>query len=251
MPRRERRRRAFWPLLLAIALVASGAVVVQAAVRAADPLPPLTAADAADAADAASRLADAVAAPGATASGQPYVRDVTIVTPPPPPPPPASGGKRSGGKAPTGPVAVSYTAYCAAGGGWTATPSSIQGLLAAANAERARFGSPALTWSASLASLAQVQSDAQAANYDAGSPGSAMAHGNLPPSPGGQNVAVAWTSGGTLGLATAMPYAHHGWMTSTHGHCTNILNPAWRTMGAASTQSADGRAWYTTQNFGG
>lgn len=177
--------------------------------------------------------------------------EVSLPPPPPPPPPASSGGKgKKGNSSSPSQVAASggtYAQWCDGGGGSSASASTLDGLLAAANAERARWGFGALSWSSSLASVAQGWSESMAAAYDPGSPGTAMTHNPHRPS-GGENVGVSWTTGGSMSQGSALSRMQSGWMTSA-GHCKNILNPKWTVMGAGAAQSSDGRAWYATVNF--
>ena len=56
----------------------------------------------------------------------------------------------------------------------------------------------------------------------------------------GENVAYGYSTGRTA--------VNQGWMRS-EGHRRNILNPAFRLLGAGARQSADG-TWYAAQVFG-
>jgi uncharacterized protein YkwD len=174
------------------------------------------------------------------------VPKIEIILPPPPPPPAATGRYRSGGgNAVAAPGA--HLEFCAAGGGASVLASSVEGLLGAVNAERARFGYGALSWSGGLASAAQGWAWQLAANDDATPTlGDAIAHNPNRPR-GGENVAMSFNGSG-LGQAAAVERAHVGWMQS-YGHCKNMLNPAWTTMGAGAGQTADGTTWYTVANY--
>lgn len=188
--------------------------------------------------------------PSATPDAASYAQRIDIILPPPPPPPPAS----SSGKKVRDPQAASaaaaagdHLAFCDAGGGAIATATTLDGLVAAANQERARFGYGPLTWSGSLAQASQgwanqlvLNDEATAAAYDA------IAHNPNRPA-GGENVAMSYKSKG-LSAGTALSKAHAGWMAS-YTHCKNLLNPKWSVMGAGMAQTADGTTWYTVANY--
>jgi uncharacterized protein YkwD len=248
--RRGRKRRLIWPLVLTSALVAASWTIAHAAT-----LPPLPLADAAahglvtDAARAPIAAAMPTASPLASAKPAPFGPQIEVILPPPPPPPPpaSSGTKSSTQQKKTAAAALTTTQYCDGKYGATASASTLEGLLAAANAERANFGLGALSWSGALAQSAQDWSNTMASAYDPGNPRTAMSHGMVP-SPGGQNVAAAWTTAPSMAGASAISIAHSGWMASP-GHCMNILRASFTTMGAGTAQSADGKAWYTTVDF--
>lgn len=249
--RRRRKRRLIWPLLLASALAAASWTIAQAAT-----LPPLSLADAAAhglVTEAAQGPVEAVvptAGPLASAKPAPFGPQIEVILPPPPPPPPppASSSKRSStSDRKAAAAALTTTQYCDGKYGATASASTLEGLLTAANAERANFGLGALSWSGALAQSSQDWSNAMASASDPGNPGAALGHGMVP-SPGGQNVAAAWTTAPSMAGASAITTAHSGWMASP-GHCDNILRASFTTMGAGTAQSADGKAWYTTVDF--
>ena len=246
-PQRHKRR-FIWPIALAAVLSLASWTIAQAAT-----LPPLPI----DNSAAGTLVADApqapVDAPMPSAAPLAFGPQLEVILPPPPPPPPPAA-KSSSRKSPQQRVAAAAAAgvtstaqWCDGKYGSTASASSLDGLLSAANAERARFGQGALSWSSSLAGSAQDWSNAMAAVYDPGNPAAALSHGMLP-SPGGQNVAAAWTSGASMSQSSAISRAHSGWMASP-GHCTNILRASFTTMGAGTAQSADGKAWYSTVDF--
>lgn len=151
--RRRRKRRLIWPLLLASALAAASWTIAQAAT-----LPPLSLADAAahglvtDAAQAPVEAVVPTAGPLASAKPAPFGPQIEVILPPPPPPPPASSGKRSStSDRKAAAAALTPTQYCDGKYGATASASTLEGLLTAANAERANFGLGALSWSGALA----------------------------------------------------------------------------------------------------
>lgn len=239
--RTPRWRRWAPPFALIVLLVFAGATIARAAIPPVDDV--VTEVQAPD----GQPSIPALEAPAPTVSPEPFVSPIEVVLPPPPPPPPAatSPSGRSGSSGSL--VGTDYVAFCNGGGGSTATASTASGLLAAANAERARFGFRALRWSETLASTARGWSATMASSYDPANPGAALRHGQAPV-PGGQNVAAAWATGGSLSQSYAMGRAHAGWMASS-GHCKNLLNPAWSVMGAGTAVSSDGKAWYTTANL--
>jgi len=242
---RPRKRRLIWPLVLAGTLTVASWVIAQAAT-----LPPLPLADAAhglvtDAAQSPIAAAVPTGGPLASATPLPFGPQLEVILPPPPPP--APGARSSTSDRRSAAATLTTTQYCDGKYGATASASTLQGLLTAANAERANFGLAPLAWSDGLATSAQEWSDTMAGNYNASDPGAAMTHG-LAPVPGGQNVAVAWTTAPSLAGATAIATAHSGWMASP-GHCKNILRASFTTMGAGTAPSADGKAWYSTVDF--
>lgn len=193
------------------------------------------------------QLTDPITAPVPTATpdAASYVQKIEIILPPPPAP--AGGGGSKKARASSGSSTGPHIDFCAAGGGESTSASSLDGLLAAANAERARFGYGALSWSGSLASAAQGWANQLVANDEAtDAPHDAIAHNPNRPR-GGENVAMSYKSKG-LDSARAIDRAHVGWMRS-NGHCKNLLNPKWTVMGAGTAQTADGTTWYTVANY--
>ncbi len=142
------------------------------------------------------------------------------------------------------PAKQSFDSYCSSASSNASAGGSVKGLLSAANQERARLGIKPMSWSGSLASSATKWSQAMAAKDPAGNR-SALAHN--PNRPGAENVAVAGSAGG-MSAANAVNRAHRGWMGSP-GHCRNLLNPAYSTMGAGTATTENGQAVYTTANF--
>jgi uncharacterized protein YkwD len=158
------------------------------------------------------------------AAGDIFTAPPITIEPPPPPPPPA-------------------------------VHHSTPAMLAFVNAQRAAAGLNPLTWSTSLANLAQGWSNSMAASDVECHPGDAMAHGSRPPSPGGQNVATNYMATpdgcavyGSLSWSGSLNIADSGWMASPD-HRANILDPRWTRMGGGGTQSPYG-VWYWTQDFG-
>jgi len=171
----------------------------------------------------------AVSAPAPSPSPEVAAADIftappITIEPPPPPPPPA-------------------------------VHHSTPAMLAFVNAQRAAAGLNALTWSTSLANLAQGWSNSMAANDVECHPGDAMDHGSRPPSPGGQNVATNYmvkpdgcAALNSLSWSGSLSIANSGWMASPE-HRANILDPRWTRMGGGGKQSQYG-VWYWTQDFG-
>ena len=245
--RRRGKRRLIWPLLLTCVLAASATSIVRAATSPAVPVRGAIA----DAPHGSAGGVSPVAAAPALAPGGPFGPQIEVILPPPPPPPPAArgGAKKTPQQRIEAAAAAGVTTaaqWCEGKYGATASASSLDGLLAAANAERARFGLGALAWSSSLASSAQSWSDSMAGAYDPANPGSSFTHGQVP-SPGGQNIAL-YGSSPPGAQSSALARAHSGWMASP-GHCANILRSSFSAMGAATTQTTDGVVWYTTVNF--
>ena len=153
---------------------------------------------------------------------------------------PSSGGSGGSGGSSGGGSSTSYTAFCSGGTNSTYSISSgdIKQLLSAANAERARLGYGALSWSGSLASAAQAWSETMVAEDN-------MYHN--PNRPGGENVGYTMNSGG-LSQGSALNILHKAWMGS-QGHCENLMNPSYTQFGAGIASNADGAKWYSTENF--
>ena len=195
------------------------------------------------------------------------VPQITVSIPPPPEPEPAlapvasqaSGSTSGPGSSPSSGSSGSTQAqkpkagsapqqsaesYCSAPSSPHGAGGGAKGLLAAANQERARIGAKALSWDGGLASAATSWSQTMAGKDGAGN-GSALAHN--PHRPGAENVAVSGSSAG-MSVGSAVARAHHGWMYS-YGHCMNIMNPAYSSMGAGTASTADGTVVYTTANF--
>ncbi|MCB2412797.1 CAP domain-containing protein [Demequina sp. TTPB684] len=227
------------PAALAIMVTAAAVTIALAALPSHDDA--THDAEAPEHAPAAAASIPPLAAPAATASPEPYVSPIEVVLPPPPTPPPAQGRNSAGQRIEAAASAGVTTpaAWCEGNYGATASASSVSGLLQAANAERARWGLSALSWNSSLASSAVTWSESQAAS-------GTLSHG-MAPSPGGQNVAYRYSSAGQSEAAAAA-WAHPAWMASS-GHCKNILNASWSTMGAGAASVDGGNTWYLTANF--
>lgn len=197
---------------------------------------------------------EGITAPVPTATPDPasFAQQIEIILPPPPPPPaPKGGGKKKGSGISPGTGGYSYVQWCDAGGGAISSATTLQGLLAAANAERAAWGFGALSWDSSLANLAQDWSNTMAAGYNPAKPaGPNFTHrGGVP-----ENIAVSWNRTGSgdpapYSQSSAIKSAHLKWMTSP-GHCKNILKPSYTRMGAGVATTYDGSTVYTTVNFG-
>ncbi|WP_062213320.1 CAP domain-containing protein [Demequina oxidasica] len=228
---------------------------------------------AADLADGSTPRVDApapmpeIVAPGTLADAKVAFHDVTVTLPPPPKPvvapKPAAASPTQNSTASTSTTAttttaskkapaakktasVNFTAYCANPKAPYTASGGPQALLAAANKERARLGIGKLSWSSSLASAATAWSKAMATkDSKTDAPYDALAHN--PNRPGAENVAVAYSSNG-MGEGSAIARAHKNWMYS-NGHCLNLMNPSYSTMGAGTAKTSDGTTWYTTQNF--
>lgn len=224
------RWRRWTPTLALVALVASAAATIARAAISPAAIAPAEDVAAEIHAPTGRALIPELAAPVPTVSPEPFVSPIEIVLPPPPPP-------RSQTATSTG--VTTTTAWCDGTYGATASASSTSGLLAAVNAERSRWGLRALTWNDSLASTAQRWSETQASENN-------LYHGDTP-SPGGQNVYYVSTSRG-LSESSAAARAHSAWMTSP-GHCKNILNSGWRSLGAGAASADGGYTWFLTENF--
>ncbi|MDN4475501.1 CAP domain-containing protein [Demequina sp. SYSU T00192] len=194
-----------------------------------------------------------------TAADASDLRRVTVTVPPPEPEPapvaaPASSTTTvTGDDAPAAPATsspaaaptVSFTSYCANPQA-PSSASSVSGLLAATNAERAKLGIAPLTWASDLASAATSWSQQMAAQ-DSGTSALADALTHNPGRPGAENVGVVYRSTG-LAESSAMGKLHVNWVYSP-GHCANLMNPAYTQMGAGAAVTEDGTTWYATENF--
>ncbi|WP_062288462.1 CAP domain-containing protein [Demequina phytophila] len=177
------------------------------------------------------------------------------VTVPQPEPTPEATPASSTGIAPTtaqgddAPVAsapaVDFAAYCANPQSPSGA-SSVSGLLAATNAERAKAGIAPMSWSSDLAAAATSWSQQMAARDDS-TAGVADALSHNPGRPGAENVGVVYRSPG-MAEFSAMNTLHTNWVYS-YGHCANLMNPAYTQMGAGAATTADGTTWYATENF--
>lgn len=232
------------PAVLLLLVGASTVTVAQAASVPAPDLAPLVEAQV-DGLDGAEPLL----ATGPTPDPATSVPKIEVVFPPPPPPPaPVSTGTRrgtsSGGGSSSGggggASSSSVADYCASGPAAITSASSLQGLLAAANTERAAWGLSALSWSNSLASSAQAWADYMAANsyFDHGGGGYSR-----------QNIAKVWyTNGSVVAQSTAVANSHAMWMKS-NGHCNTVLNSGLSSVGFGIASADGGVTWYVAANF--
>ena len=156
---------------------------------------------------------------------------------------PATPSSSSTESAPAKAPSQSFESYCSSPSS-PHSAGSLQGLLSAANKERARIGIAPMSWSGSLASAATSWSQSMASKDTAGD-GSAMAHN--PNRPGAENVGASGSTGG-ISVGSAASKIHTGWMYS-NGHCRNVMNPAYTTMGAGSATTANGQVVYITANY--
>ncbi|WP_430868394.1 CAP domain-containing protein [Demequina aurantiaca] len=198
-----------------------------------------------------------IVAPGTVADAAVVTQKITVTLPPKPvvvaaPAAAAStssNNSTSTAKKSTGSStssSASFQSYCANPQGPYSASGGVQSLLSAANKERARIGIKPLSWSSSLAGSATSWSKTMAAK-DSKTSGNADALSHNPNRPGAENVAVSYVSTG-LSQSGAVSRAHPNWMYS-NGHCLNIMNPAYSTMGAGMAATSDGKTWYTTANF--
>ncbi len=140
----------------------------------------------------------------------------------------------------------SYKAYCANPNPVSASGSTGKALLAAVNKERAKLGIRALSWSSSMASTATGWSKTQLANdLETSKLIDGLAHN--PKRPGAENVAVVYRSTG-YSAAGAIKKMHIN-LVNSNGHCLNLMNPKFSSMGAGVASSSDGSTWYATENF--
>jgi len=140
-----------------------------------------------------------------------------------------------------------YKQYCANPNPVSASGSTGKALLTAVNKERAKLGIKPLKWSSSMASVAtswsktMVKNDAKTASTLL----DGLAHN--PNRPGAENVAAVYSSGG-YSAATAVKKMHAN-LVRSNGHCLNLMNPAYSSMGAGVAHSSDNTTWYATENF--
>lgn len=83
------------------------------------------------------------------------------------------------------------------------------------------------------------------ASKDKEGKGGALAHN--PNRPGAENVGATGSSAG-MSTGTAAGKVHSGWMYS-NGHCRNVMNPAYSSMGAGAATTSNGNTVYITANF--
>ncbi len=139
-----------------------------------------------------------------------------------------------------------YKQYCANPNPVSASGSTGKALLAAVNKERAKLGIRALSWSSSMASTAtgwsqtMLKNDMKTKTLIDG-----LAHN--PNRPGAENVAVVYSSNG-YSASSAIRKMHTN-LVYSNGHCLNLMNPKWRSMGAGIAHSSNGNTWYATENF--
>ena len=139
----------------------------------------------------------------------------------------------------------SYKSFCADPSNPVSTSGSDgKALLAAVNKERAKLGIAAMSWSSSMASTATGWSQTQLANdLQTSKLIDGLAHN--PNRPGAENVAVVYSSTG-YSAGGAINKMHKNLVYSS-GHCLNLMNPKYTSMGAGV--AGDGNTWYATENF--
>ena len=147
--------------------------------------------------------------------------------------------KKSSGK--------SYKQFCANPSNPVSTAgSSGKSLLAAVNKERAKLGIGSMSWSSSMASASTSWSETMVKHDEkTSSLIDGLAHN--PNRPGAENVAVVYSSGG-YSAATAINKMHKN-LVYSEGHCLNLMNPNYHSMGAGIAHTDDGDTWYATENF--
>ena len=263
-PPSRRRGRWFLPAIFvasfAAAAVAAGIVIVgpvQAGISAA----PLTV-EPGPAATSPVTPQPAVTAPQpspATAASEIFTAPTITIVPPPPPPVIKKGVRRTPSSSGGGPGpynGLSSAQYCALFHtssplvAYSTSGSSPTAFRVAANQERAETGAGALSWSSGLQGTAQDWANQMASFENANpglTPGSAewkaavFFHSSEAGHSYGENI--AWN----MGYANAVNEAESGWMHST-GHCLNIMDTDYRTIGAAAAQANDG-SWFFVEQF--
>ena len=141
---------------------------------------------------------------------------------------------------------TSYKQYCANPNPVSASGSTGKALLTAVNAERAKLGIKPLKWNSNLASAATSWSKSMLAkDLKTSKLIDGLAHN--PNRPGAENVAVVYSSGG-YSASSAVNKMHKN-LVYSQGHCLNLMNPNYSSMGAGIASSSDGNTWYATENF--
>src|SRR4029078_759035 len=116
----------------------------------------------------------------------------------------------------------------------------------AVNKERAKLGIRAMSWSSSMASTATSWSQHMVpVDYKKSKLIDGLAHN--PNRPGAENVAVVYSSAG-YSAGTAINKMHRN-LVYSEGHCLNLMNPNYSSIGAGVASSDDGTPWYATKNF--
>jgi len=267
-PRRPRRRR-IPVILLGMLPAAIAATLLVAGPHYVEPVHASTNASAGDGApSSASLVSVGVIAPKTTVNLNATVQQITVTMPKPKavtPAPKTTAHKsvtvtKTVKKATTAKKTVkkstkkksvkrsgSYTSFCAdPSNPVSASGSSGKALLAAVNKERAKLGIAPLSWSSSMASTATKWSKRMlAADMKTDDLIDGLAHN--PNRPGAENVAVVYSSGG-YSAGTAISKMHRNLVYSP-GHCRNLMNPDYSSMGAGVAGSDDGNTWYATENF--
>ena len=141
----------------------------------------------------------------------------------------------------------SYTQFCANPSNPVSTSGSTgRSLLNAVNRERAKLGIRAMSWSSSMASVATSWSQHMVA-VDKKRSGLINGLSHNPDRPGAENVAVVYSSAGYSG-GVAVNKMHRN-LVNSQGHCLNLMNPNYRSMGAGVASFGSGKTWYATENF--
>jgi|GEM_PF-1313051 len=154
--------------------------------------------------------------------------------------------KKTASKSSSGKSTKTVKQYCASPNPVTASCGTGKAFLGAINKERAKLGIKPLKWSSSLASTAtswskkMLKKDLKTKKLIDG-----LAHN--PNRPGAENVAVVYSSAG-YSSGTAVSRMHRN-LVNSNGHCLNLMNPKYSTMGAGVAKSSNGKTWYATQNF--
>ena len=141
----------------------------------------------------------------------------------------------------------SYKRFCANPSNPVSTSGSTgKALLSAVNRERAKLGIGSMSWSSSMAGTATSWSRHMVA-VDEKTSKLIDGLGHNPNRPGAENVAVVYSSGG-YSAGTAINKMHKN-LVYSEGHCLNLMNPNYSSMGAGVASSDDGNTWYATENF--
>ena len=128
----------------------------------------------------------------------------------------------------------------------TTSGSTGRSLLNAVNRERAKLGISAMSWSSSMASVATSWSKHMVA-VDKKRSGLINGLAHNPDRPGAENVAVVYSSAGYSG-GVAVNKMHKN-LVYSEGHCLNLMNPNYHSMGAGVASFGEGKTWYSTENF--
>jgi len=256
-PRRQRRRTP--AILLGTLPVAIAATLLVAGPNYATPAEAATSAGSASTVvSARAQITPGLIAPSIAVDAKGAVQKIIVTFPKPKVVAPAavavsvhtksfSGTKASSVKKVVKSSTTSYKRFCAnPSNPVSASGSTGKALLHAVNKERAKLGIRALSWSSSMASTATSWSKKMAAK-DAKTSKLIDGLAHNPNRPGAENVAVVYSSAG-YSAGTAIKKMHKN-LVYSQGHCLNLMNPKYSSMGSGVAKISGGKTWYATENF--